>query len=339
LTKIISDVLVIGADGFLGRELQPRLKKIFKFHVYLLDINYSDELSSASLDQFLRIPAINQLEEIFLLRSRQEQFGTDVKRHLVIVNLSGVSRKGKFKSPLDESIKFVKNTEISVRICNFISYLFVRNFYDYVDLVHLSTNGVTLDREPRAYEKSKVAQEVAFRGFFSNLDCGDAQCEMIRLCDVYGSDEDHKDKVINSIIECAKIEKRLPFVTDGAMLFPIHIDFVIDFLCQRFESIIAAKSDSHLTCTDHIKVVSLVPKYSYKIRQVDDFVGKLISHKKISLFTRFWYSVSGRILSLIHIHWSRKSSNAWYSLFLKENSEIEFFRDKQSLLGYIETKI
>lgn len=330
---------MIGSDGFLGRKLQLRLKEIFKFDAYLLDINYSDGIGFASLDQFLRIPAINQLEEIFLLRRRQEQFGPDSKRHLVIVNLSGVSRKGKFESPIDESIKFVKNTEISVRICNFISFLFVQNFYDYVDLVHLSTNGVTLDREPRAYEKSKVAQEVVFRGFFSNLDCGDAQCEIIRLCDVYGSDEDHKDKVINSIIEGAKIEKRLPFVTDGAMLFPIYIDFVIDFLCQRFGSFIESKSDHHLTCTDHIKVVSLVPKYSYKVSQVDDFVGKLISHKKISLLTRIWYLVSGRILSSTHIHWSRKSSNAWHSLFLKENSEIKFFRDKQNLLDYIETKI
>ncbi len=339
MVKAISDVLVVGSDGFLGRKLQPRLVRIFKGSAFLLDVNYSEESSSASLDEFLRIPAIDQLEEVFILRSQKRQFEPDTKRHLIIVNLSGVSRKGKFVSPLDESIKFVKNTEISVRICNFISFLFSRNIYDYVDFVHLSTNGVTLDQEPRAYEKSKVAQEIIFRGFFSNFDHGNIRCEIIRLCDVYGSDDDHKDKVINKLISSAKTGKRLPFVTDGATLFPIRFDFVIDYMCQRFITLIAEKSDSQRTGTDLIKVVSLVPKYAYKIQQVNTFVGNLLSHKKMSRLTRIWYSVSGRILTVTRIHWPRKSFNAWQSLSLKENSEMRYFRDNKNLLDFIETNL
>lgn len=266
-------IIVIGADGFIGSRIMSAFDVQDRHHLHVhglvaVDTAYasssrnargSHEDSAHLLHSWIHFPTIRDATEYCLINPMAHE-----ESAITIINTSGTSRRGKHNDA-SEWNRYCTNLDIARDLSQAVEALTSNFPTSTVHLIHLSTNGLSQEREYTAYETSKLHQELLLESLVRLLDSKRVQLTIVRLSDVFGDQYFHADKIINLLVKSRQASRPLPYVQKGATVAPIHVDFVT----EQILGITSRKIDAN-SCPVHL--VSLRPKCSYTISELHAYI-------------------------------------------------------------------
>ena len=340
------DLVVVGADGFLGNAVMSGLPQDWFIETTLVDKAYldlnEDPIVNPLSPDILRCGTISQVQRAWNNRDTRESNRHKVsgQKKLFIINLAGVSRKGKFEDVPSEVLKFGQNIELIAQICEFIRSLSLTGVYSSVHLMHISTIGIYLDDDPLGYVKSKAAQELLLRGFCSNFTDGTFACQIFRLCDVYGSSEYHQDKVINKILECTKHGREMEFIDKRYLLFPIHVDFVVRVIVKEVQGTLFRDGKvKSLVNHGSVETFLLFPKRCYRILEIVKFAKRCKNNDRLLLVHKIWIKFAASLRMLLSKANQRQKNDAFNCFSVKDEIKGSVLIDNKDFLDFWEEEL
>jgi len=327
-SKII--MIIVGSEGFIGSRFLNHVYNLRPEKIFLID----PKLKTKNSAYFPKKVSLNLtlkacLASINLYFRSNNSLSTRYK--IIIANFGGISRKGTYKNDFYESSKFNTNLEVIVDVCRLVSKLLNLNQIQKILILHISSNGLVDKNQLSGYEYSKFAQENILQTFTSSIKENRVYLIVVRLSDVYGDTNYHKDKVVNLIVKNAKLRQRVPYLRNQINYNPIHIAFIIFNLVQQVSDFLDEK------CKLQIIRYKYKPKVVFKLTPIQKFA--LSIHKgNFELFLVFAY-----VFTIAKLRFYLKVIQSKFNfLHHKQKSEdTDFFvlYDKTNFLSWMKKEI
>lgn len=316
--------IVLGSKGYLGSEFAQRCQRISTIELLEVDPKLDCNKSDKKQSKFKAIEDLTMHYKKSLISKRR------IKSKLIVINVSGISRSGKYQNDCQEIVNFNININIINDLIHLLELVISNNMFKEVLVVHFSTLALKYNNSPGSYELSKSTQESVLLNLVKVMKSDILRLIIFRISDVYGDRNFHKDKIINKLMHTAKNKSPLKYIDNRAVIRPVHENFIVE---GAFNYISKFINNYHMP---NIQLTHLDSRYVYRVKSTHNFalstnrnlfyLKLLMWLSKVMALLRFY--IAGLKIKLV-------SKNLLNLKYLRRSVDFAQHADKNDFYKYI----